>query len=104
MCVCVCVYVLECILMGHIIVSLGIPEYNCFINVNKTVKNFEISEGREAKITTDGGPLYIYIICVHLQCCITIVDSKWLPWCGYLVNTITLEVRVDYSRYSFTGT
>ena len=32
----------------------GIPEYNCFINANKTVKNFDVTENGEAIINTDG--------------------------------------------------
>ena len=58
--------------------------------------------------------VYSYIIlltafmlpCVAVNyVCTTIltVGPQWLPWCGYLVNTATLEIRVDYSRYSFTG-
>ena len=36
-------------------------------------------------------------------CIIIIAGPQWLPWCGYLINTVTAEVCVDYSRYSFTG-
>lgn len=28
---------------------------------------------------------------------------EWLPWCGLLMNTSSLELKVDYSRYSQLG-
>lgn len=52
----------QCVLI--IDVAQGIPEYNCFINVNKTVKNFEIAEGSEAKISTEGT---YSSICLYVQ-------------------------------------
>ncbi|XP_065897051.1 telomerase reverse transcriptase-like isoform X2 [Dysidea avara] len=59
----------------------GIPDYNCFINVNKTVKNFELLENGKVELVKNG--------------------PQWIPWCGYLINTTTVEVRVDYSRMLF---
>ena len=57
------IYILHISIMSMTNVTQGIPEYNCFINVNKTVKNFEIAEGREAKITTDGIAL---LVCMYV--------------------------------------
>lgn len=95
MCVSLCVH-------NQYVMTQGIPEYNCFINVNKTVKNFEVTKDREAKIITDGTSVCAYdVVCYVMEC--VIVGPQWLPWCGYLINTVTLEIRVDYSRYSFTG-
>ena len=28
---------------------------------------------------------------------------EWFPWCGLLLNVNTLDVRVDYSRYTQGG-
>ncbi len=28
-----------------------------------------------------------------------IAANVWFPWCGVLINTRSLEVRCDYSRY-----
>lgn len=30
------------------------------------------------------------------------IDALWMPWCGILVNTATLETRLDMSRYEGT--
>ena len=103
-----CCYVSMIIVMYH---GPGIPVYNCFINANKTVKNFDVTESGEAKITADGmyAQYNVHNTCVALRSwmmlCTTIITTgpQWLPWCGYLVNTATLEIHVDYSRYSFTG-
>ena len=62
----------------YTIMSRGIPEYNCFINAKKTVLNFEIDQ--------DG---YVHPL-EHVQ---------WIPWCGLLFNTRTLDVQTDFSRY-----
>ena len=53
--------------MCIVITSQGIPEYNCFINVNKTIKNFEIVEGGEAKVNTDGTPKQLFVKIVSDQ-------------------------------------
>ncbi|KAL5496927.1 hypothetical protein EMCRGX_G013305 [Ephydatia muelleri] len=60
------------------IMSKGIPEYNCFINAKKTVLNFEIDQ--------DGF--------VH-----PLENVQWIPWCGLLINTQTLDMQTDFSRY-----
>lgn len=59
----------------------GIPEYGCFINRDKTLTNFDVvlADGQEVK---------------------RIGASDRFPWCGYLLDTVTLEVRSDFSRYT----
>ncbi|KAF9922557.1 hypothetical protein FBU30_007324 [Linnemannia zychae] len=60
--------------------SRGHPEYGCYINEHKTVTNF--------KALLTGGQ------CVQ-QC-----HENDFPYCGLLLNSRTLEIRADYSRYS----
>ena len=59
----------------------GIPEYGCFINLEKTLTNFDAvtDEGEQVK---------------------KVCASTRFPWCGYLFDTVTLEVRCDFSRYT----
>ncbi|KAL6051599.1 Telomerase reverse transcriptase, variant 3 [Balamuthia mandrillaris] len=62
----------------------GYPAYGCMINTHKTRVNF----------ATDLLPK---------QCCFLPDDktgtAPFLPWCGLLINTVTLEIMADYSRY-----
>ena len=63
------------------VMHAGIPEYGCFINRDKTLTNFDA-------VTDDGQEVK------------RIGASERFPWCGYLLNTVTLEVRCDLSRYT----
>ncbi|KAF9899978.1 hypothetical protein BX616_002755 [Lobosporangium transversale] len=56
----------------------GHPDYGCFINEKKTLTNFDI--------TVNGA---------SIQRC----QGNDFPYCGLLINSKTLEIRVDYSRY-----
>ena len=29
--------------------------------------------------------------------------GEWIEWCGFLVNTSTLDVKINLSRYTSTG-
>ena len=31
--------------------------------------------------------------------CEEVVPSLWIPWCGFLINTVTMETRVNCTRY-----
>ncbi|XP_070211530.1 uncharacterized protein [Littorina saxatilis] len=59
----------------------GFPDYNCFCNAEKMMTSFpvQLPSVASTKHTQPGDPL---------------------PWCGLLINTSSLEVSVDYSRYS----
>lgn len=59
----------------------GIPEYGCFINHDKTLTNYDAvtADGREVKKVSVG---------------------ERFPWCGFLLDTTTLEVSPDLSRYT----
>ena len=35
--------------------------------------------------------------------CIIYYAEEWIEWCGFLVNTSTLDVKIDVSRYASTG-
>ncbi|XP_041366728.1 telomerase reverse transcriptase-like [Gigantopelta aegis] len=59
----------------------GNEEYNCKTNVSKVLTNFPVSDFKDGMIP-----------------CISRTEP--LPWCGLLINTNTLEVSVDYSRYA----
>ncbi|GES81439.1 telomerase reverse transcriptase-like [Rhizophagus clarus] len=60
----------------------GHPEYRCIVNDKKSMVNFdlEISGEKIKKINNPGE----------------------FPWCGLLINTHTLNVKADYSRYVFS--
>ncbi|XP_068702144.1 telomerase reverse transcriptase-like [Montipora foliosa] len=62
------------------VMNAGIPEYGCCINPDKTMVNFDAAtaDGKQVKRISQGDRF---------------------PWCGYLLDTVTLEVRSDLSRY-----
>ncbi|CAG8439136.1 12769_t:CDS:10 [Funneliformis mosseae] len=56
----------------------GQPEYRCIINKNKSMVNFDLEISDEI---------------------IKKADNFDFPWCGLLLNTRTLNIKADYSRY-----
>lgn len=58
--------------------NAGIPKYGCQISTKKTLVNYT---------TLSGIPVR------HIS------QDEAFPWCGFLVNPKTLDVKVDYSRY-----
>ena len=66
------------------VMHAGIPEYGCFINRDKTQTNFDVVTGDGQEVKRIGA-------------------SERFPWCGYLLNTVTLEVLSDLSRYKGTS-
>ncbi|XP_072268099.1 telomerase reverse transcriptase isoform X12 [Pyxicephalus adspersus] len=67
------------------ILAEGIPEYGCSISQHKTMVNF----------STDDIPG-----CIGVQ---RLPAHTLFPWCGLQLDTQTLEVYCDYSRYSCTS-
>ncbi|KAL9972745.1 hypothetical protein ACROYT_G019110 [Oculina patagonica] len=63
------------------VMHAGIPEYGCFINHDKTLTNYDAvtADGKEVK---------------------RVSASEKFPWCGFLLDTDTLEVSPDLSRYT----
>ena len=65
----------------------GIPEYNCQVNHGKTLVNFDPGslavDVNEAVPRLEAGALF--------------------PWCGLLIDTSTLAVVADYTRYADTA-
>nr|ACH81297.1 telomerase reverse transcriptase [Ostreococcus tauri] len=57
-------------------------EHGCSLNEEKTLCNFDHGEDIQQKtfVNADG--------------------RSYIPWCGLLIDCLTLEVLVDYSRYS----
>ena len=53
----------------------GIPEYNCHVNEEKTLCNFNHGSTN------------------------TVHHTAPFPWCGLLIDPCSLEIRPDYSRY-----
>jgi len=69
---------------------VGFPDYGSFVNADKTMVNFDIQ--------IEGKPLYKsskkwQVFGTEMQ--------DYFPWCGFLINTKTLEVQRDYTRYFF---
>lgn len=62
------------------VMHAGIPEYGCVINHDKTLTNYDAvtADGREVKRVKAG---------------------ERFPWCGFLLDTVTLEVSPDFSRF-----
>nr|QNC69517.1 telomerase reverse transriptase (TERT) [Pomacea diffusa] len=61
----------------------GFPDYNCFVNLDKIVTNFPFDH-----------PAVGSVQCIH--------EGESFPWCGLLFDS-SLQVAVDYSRYSGLG-
>ena len=57
------------------------PIYNCEVQIEKCLVNFEVPNIAGERIKK-----------LH-------EDELWIPWCGVLINKVTLEVKYDYSRF-----
>ncbi|KAK4702528.1 telomerase reverse transcriptase, partial [Phenoliferia sp. Uapishka_3] len=66
------------------IMNNGLPEYGCFIAAEKRLTNFDI--------TLDSGE----IVPTHNA-------AKDFPYCGLTINTETLDVKAEISRYDDVG-
>ncbi|XP_042317831.1 telomerase reverse transcriptase [Sceloporus undulatus] len=66
--------------------AMGIPEYGFVINPSKTVVNFSVDED----LPGCSGFKQLPPHCVF-------------PWCGFLIDTQTLEIYSDYSSYACTS-
>ncbi|XP_014703975.2 telomerase reverse transcriptase isoform X1 [Equus asinus] len=64
----------------------GVPEYGCVANLRKTVVNFPVDDSGLG----GAAPLQLPAHCLF-------------PWCGLLLDTRTLDVFCDYSRYARTS-
>jgi len=65
----------------------GIPDYNCLVNPAKTLVNFTIdSPGGSGTATVR-----------------RLDDGALFPWCGLLIDTTSLAVAVDYTRYALVS-
>lgn len=63
------------------IMHAGIPEYGCVINRDKTLTNYAAVTADNKEVKRIG------------------VDERF-PWCGFLLDQVTLEVSPDLSRYT----
>ncbi|KAK8483642.1 hypothetical protein V6N13_062624 [Hibiscus sabdariffa] len=62
----------------------GFPDYNCYMNVDKFCVNFDIEHN--SGISSNG--------------VFTGEDgTSFIPWSGLLINSNTLEIQGDYTRY-----
>lgn len=80
------------------------PEYGCYISAEKSLTNFVVSvESSNGKgdasdmvmvprVKSSGEPRGG----IHAHC--TNKSLTEFPWCGYLIDTRSLDIRVDYSR------
>jgi len=64
------------------LMSYGVDDYNCRINRRKTLVNFPVED-----IPGEVG----------IQ---RLPDNAMFPWCGLLINTATLAVHTDFTRYA----
>ena len=60
----------------------GVPEYNCHINHSKTLVNFHVDSSAAAG---------------SVPC---LAAGALFPWCGLLIDTSTLAVVADFTRYA----
>lgn len=60
----------------------GFEAHGCTLNTTKTLSNFDHGEDVRQRtfVNADG--------------------RSYIPWCGILIDCLTLEIMVDYSRYS----
>ncbi|KAG5520077.1 hypothetical protein PMAC_001153 [Pneumocystis sp. 'macacae'] len=63
--------------------ELGYPEYNCYVNPDKSLVNFEVNVNG-FKVNR-------------------LLGRREFPYCGNLINMVTLDVKKDYSRLSGKG-
>jgi len=66
----------------------GIPDYNCHINHSKTLTNFDFQSLPIASgVSVD-------------KSVPRLAEGALFPWCGLLIDTTTLAVVADYTRYA----
>ncbi|KAL8560388.1 hypothetical protein ACOMHN_006119 [Nucella lapillus] len=58
----------------------GFPDFNCFTSMGKILTNFPVTHPTLGAVK-------------HTQ-------EGMFPWCGLMINTSSLELSVDYSRYT----
>jgi len=66
----------------------GFPEYNCHMNRSKTSCNFVLDD------ESDGGQFHN-----EESMWVDGSGSKFLKWCGLLINVKTFEIQADYTRF-----
>jgi len=64
----------------------GIPEYNCRVNHRKTLVNFDMD-----MLLADGS---------GIDAVPRLSAGSLFPWCGLLIDTKSLAVVADYTRYA----
>ncbi|XP_053373779.1 uncharacterized protein LOC123531834 isoform X2 [Mercenaria mercenaria] len=57
----------------------GVPEYHCCTNKEKILTSFMFE---------------------HNDGILPMVSIDWFPWCGIFINTRTLEISMDFTKYS----
>ena len=70
-----------------VLMLCGIPEYNCRINRHKTLVNFDLD-------------LLTAVSCGVDSAVPRLAAGALFPWCGLLIDTSTLDVIADYTRYA----
>lgn len=60
------------------VMTNGIAAYNCYINCEKTMINFDYFDASVNRLA----------------------EGALFPWCGLLIDPISLDIRADYSRYA----
>lgn len=60
------------------VMTNGIAAYNCYINCEKTMINFDYFDVSVNRLA----------------------EGALFPWCGLLIDPISLDIRADYSRYA----
>ncbi|KAG9006699.1 hypothetical protein FRB93_008431 [Tulasnella sp. JGI-2019a] len=61
--------------------TIGHPEYGCFITPDKTLTNFDSDSSQSVMIS---------------------LSQKLFPWCGLRIETDSLRVQADYTRFHGT--
>ena len=69
--------------------NIGFPQYNAFINDEKTMKNFTEDEANDLMEELEGR---------GDSSTLKVSEEQFFAWCGLLIDTQTLEVRIDYSK------
>jgi telomerase reverse transcriptase len=76
----------------------GIPAYNIVVNPDKTKLSFQMKI--KNNVSSGGGGVQVNLRVIEPSVYTSSDGSTFVKWCGLLLNTNTLEIMGDYTRYA----
>jgi telomerase reverse transcriptase len=82
----------------------GIPAYNVVVNPDKTKLSFKLKNNKNIRSDGNSGrgmsAVASHAVVVEPSVYTSSDGSTYVKWCGLLINTSSLEIMGDYTRYA----